>query len=133
MLPIFPRIMVIFTPSFFVILIVIYPWSCHWIWCTGGWLFEEGYRDFAGSLVVHAVGGFCGLVCSIKTGPRIGRYDEQLGIVLEIPPHSMVLSALGTWILLFGWFGFNPGSTLMISSNVVAAKSAVTTTLAAAK
>ena len=95
----------------FLILIVIYPWACHWVWAEGGWLYKQGYRDFAGSLVVHSVGGFCGLVVSKKIGPRIGRYDDQLGIVMDIPPHSMVLTALGTWILLFGWFGFNPGST----------------------
>jgi Amt family ammonium transporter len=115
----------------FLILIVIYPWACHWVWSEGGWLQKEGFRDFAGSLVVHSVGGFCGLVVSKKIGPRIGRYDDQLGIVMEIPPHSMVLTALGTWILLFGWFGFNPGSTMGLADGQyeTAARAGVNTLL----
>jgi len=92
---------------------IIYPIYGHWVW-GGGWLsslpFGVGAVDFAGSGVVHAIGGFVGLAGAIVLGPRFGKYDKN-GKPNAIPGHSIVLAALGVFILWFGWFGFNPGST----------------------
>ncbi len=94
--------------------LVIYPIYGHWVW-GGGWLsklpFGIGAVDFAGSGVVHAIGGTIALVGAMMLGPRIGKYDEK-GNVKPILGHSMTMAALGVFILWFGWFGFNPGSTL---------------------
>src|SRR3990172_4299757 len=87
-----------------------YPITGHWIW-GGGWLAAMGMRDFAGSTVVHAVGGGCGLAGILVLGPRIGKYKKD-GSVQPIPGHSMALVFLGGLILWLGWFGFNPGSTM---------------------
>jgi len=89
---------------------VIYPIYGHWVW-GGGWLSSLGHHDFAGSGVVHAVGGLIGLAGAIVLGPRFGKYDKN-GKPRAIPGHSIPLAALGVFILWFGWFGFNPGSTL---------------------
>jgi len=93
---------------------VIYPIYGHWVW-GGGWLsqldYGVGHVDFAGSGVVHAMGGFVGLAGAIVLGPRIGKFGKD-GKPRAIPGHSVVLVALGTFLLWFGWFGFNPGSTL---------------------
>ena len=93
---------------------VIYPVYGHWLW-GGGWLsklpFGTGAVDFAGSGVVHAMGGIIGLTGAIALGPRIGKYDKH-GKVNPILGHNLPMAALGVFILWFGWFGFNPGSTL---------------------
>lgn len=98
----------------FLISAIVYPIFGHWVW-GGGWLstlpFGVGARDFAGSGVVHAVGGFVGLAGAILVGPRLGKFGKD-GKGRFIPGHNMSLVALGTFILFFGWFGFNPGSTL---------------------
>lgn len=94
----------------FVISGIIYPISGHWIW-GGGWLSELGFHDFAGSTVVHMVGGVAAFVGAVMLGPRIGKYDKN-GKSKAIPGHSLTLGALGVFILWFGWFGFNPGSTV---------------------
>ncbi|HID95540.1 MAG TPA: ammonium transporter [Candidatus Latescibacteria bacterium] len=93
---------------------IIYPIYGHWVW-GGGWLselpFGLGHLDFAGSGVVHVIGGTVGLAGAIALGPRFGKYNSK-GQPRPIPGHSITLAALGTFILWFGWFGFNPGSTL---------------------
>ncbi|NCD08844.1 MAG: ammonium transporter [Negativicutes bacterium] len=93
-----------------VISALIYPVSGHWIW-GGGWLATMGFHDFAGSTAVHMVGGIAALVGAKILGPRIGKYDAD-GKVTAIPGHSLTLGALGVFILWFGWFGFNGGSTV---------------------
>lgn len=92
---------------------VIYPLIGHWIW-GGGFLSTIGFRDFAGGTAVHAVGGFCALIGASMVGPRQGKYRN--GKVHAIPGYNIPLGALGVLILWFGWFGFNPGSTLDITS-----------------
>jgi len=93
---------------------VIYPIYGHWVW-GGGWLsilpYGVGAVDFAGSGVVHAVGGFVALAGAYLVGPRTGKFKRD-GTPLAIPGHNIVYIVLGTFILFFGWFGFNPGSTL---------------------
>ena len=91
----------------------IYPISGYWKW-GGGWLDQLGFYDFAGSLVVHAVGGFAGLAGAIVLGPRIGRFGKN-GNSKPMPGSNLALSALGVLILWIGWYGFNPGSQLAIS------------------
>jgi Amt family ammonium transporter len=121
--------------SFF-ISAVIYPISGHWIW-GGGWLstlpFGAGFKDFAGSTVVHSVGGWLALIGAITLGPRIGRFTSD-GKPRAIPGHSISLVVLGVFILWLGWFGFNPGSQLAaVGSNAdVIAIVAVNTNIAAA-
>ncbi|WP_338875757.1 ammonium transporter [Spirosoma sp. SC4-14] len=107
---------------------IVYPISGHWIW-GGGWLSDMGFRDFAGSTVVHSVGGWAALAGAMVVGPRLGKYNKD-GSVNTILPHNMPLAALGVFILWFGWYGFNPGSTLTAVAGV--SHVAVTTTLAAA-
>ncbi|MFV2054835.1 MAG: ammonium transporter [Thiohalomonadales bacterium] len=94
-----------------VITAVIYPVSGHWIWGSGGWLAELSMVDFAGSTVVHSLGGWVGLAGALVLGPRLGRFNKD-GSVNRIPGHSLVLGVIGVLILWFGWFGFNGGSTL---------------------
>lgn len=135
----------------FVITVFIYPVVVHWGWGSGflsawgampdadgnarpilsGKDTSRGMIDFAGSGVVHMVGGVAGLMGAIVVGPRKGRFEG--GQVQPMPPSSPTMMALGTLILWFGWYGFNCGSTLMLSANAgnVAAKVAMTTTLAA--
>ncbi|MBI2061137.1 MAG: ammonium transporter [Nitrospirae bacterium] len=108
---------------------VVYPVIGHWIW-GGGWLAKLGMVDFAGSTVVHSVGGWFGLCGAIMLGPRIGKYGRD-GKVHPIPGHSMPLASLGTFILWLGWFGFNPGSTMGLDWDGIS-NTAVTTNLAAA-
>jgi Amt family ammonium transporter len=108
----------------------IYPIVGYWIW-GGGWLGSLGFLDFAGSTVVHSVGGFAGLAGTVVLGPRIGKYNED-GSVNVIPGHSMPLAMLGMFVLWFGWFGFNPGSTLSGIEAGLIAKVAVNTNMAAA-
>jgi Amt family ammonium transporter len=95
-----------------------YPITGHWIW-GGGWLAEMGFRDFAGSTVVHAVGGWAGLAGILLLGPRLGKYRAD-GSVQPILGHSMALVFLGGLILWLGWFGFNPGSTMAADPGFIA-------------
>jgi len=92
---------------------IIYPISGYWKW-GGGWLADMGFQDFAGSAVVHAVGGFAGLAGAIMLGPRIGRYVN--GKSMPMPGHNMAYATLGVFILWVGWYGFNPGSQLAFQS-----------------
>jgi ammonium transporter, Amt family len=97
---------------------ILYPISGCWAW-GGGWLSQlgstmnlgHGYVDFAGSTVVHAVGGFCAMALAIILGPRLGKFGPG-GKIRVFPAHNIVYVVTGTFILLFGWMGFNPGSTL---------------------
>ena len=109
---------------------LIYPVVTHWVWSGQGWLGDLGFIDFAGSGVVHMVGGFAALAAVTVVGPRIGKYDDQ-GSPLPLPGSSMVAGALGVFILWFGWYGFNVGSALA-AIDVDLASIAVTTTLSAA-
>jgi Amt family ammonium transporter len=116
-----------------IVSLVIYPIYGHWVW-GGGWLanlpFGVGAMDFAGSGVVHSVGGMVALAGAIVLGPRFGKFGKN-GKPNAIPGHSIVLGALGVFILWFGWFGFNPGSTYSAHELRIAVI-AVTTNLAAA-
>lgn len=107
---------------------VIYPVVTHWVW-GGGWLSELGFFDFAGSGVVHMLGGAAALAGVLLIGPRAGKYDEE-GRPRPIPGHSLTHGALGVFILWFGWYGFNAGSTLAAVGQDIASP-AVATTLAA--
>ena len=89
---------------------IVYPLSGHWVW-GGGWLAGLGFHDFAGSGVVHMVGGFVGLIGARMVGPRNGKYNKD-GTPNEMPPHNATYIVLGGLILFVGWFGFNAGSTL---------------------
>ena len=109
---------------------VIYPIVTHWVWSGQGWLGDLGFIDFAGSGVVHMVGGFAALAGVQIVGPRIGKYDDN-GNPQVIPGSSIVAGALGVFILWFGWYGFNVGSALA-AVDVNLAAIAVTTTLSAA-
>jgi Amt family ammonium transporter len=94
---------------------VIYSITSHWIWHSGGWLFGLGMQDFAGSTVVHYQGALAALAGALLLGPRIGKFGTD-GRANPIPGHNIPYAVLGTIILWFGWFGFNPGSTLAIVS-----------------
>jgi Amt family ammonium transporter len=108
---------------------LIYPVVGHWIW-GGGWLANLGMFDFAGSTVVHSVGGWAALMGAIMLGPRLGKYGKD-GRVHPIPGHSIALGTLGVFVLWFGWFGFNPGSAMAADPDAIA-RIAVTTNTAAA-
>ncbi len=123
---------------------VVYPISGHWVW-GGGWLAAKGFHDFAGSLVVHGVGGSAGLACIIILGPRKGRFDNTLSDdvpkdiqIKERLGHSLPLATLGMFILWVCWYGFNVGSALGIvgiegsdASPVILGKIAFNTTISA--
>ncbi|TWU15554.1 Ammonium transporter NrgA [Allorhodopirellula heiligendammensis] len=112
---------------------LVYPISGYWKW-GGGWINEMGFQDFAGSAVVHAVGGFAGLAGALFLGPRLGRYTPD-GRSVPLPGHNVAFSALGVFILWVGWYGFNPGSQLAFQGTGdidAVALIAVNTTLAAA-
>ncbi|OHD17221.1 MAG: hypothetical protein A2086_04665 [Spirochaetes bacterium GWD1_27_9] len=114
----------------FVLVGIMYPITGHWIW-GGGWLASIGFFDFAGSTVVHSVGGWAALAGVIFLGPRIGKYKAN-GSVNPIMGHNMALVTLGGLVLWFGWFGFNPGSTMAVGDGSAIAHIAVTTNTAAA-
>ena len=97
--------------AFGAIFTVVYSLVSHWIWAPGGWLQRFGMQDFAGSTVVHYQGALAALAGAILLGPRIGKFGHD-GRANAIPGHNMPFAVLGTLILWFGWFGFNPGSTL---------------------
>lgn len=90
---------------------VLYPMVANWVWNPNGWLASRGFNDFAGSAAVHAMGGFAALAAALVLGPRIGKYNDD-GSANSIPGHNLPLAAVGAFILWFGWFGFNPGSSL---------------------
>lgn len=123
----------------FVMVGIIYPIGGHWIW-GGGWLADLGMFDFAGSTVVHSVGGWAALSGAIILGPRLGKYTRD-GRISPIPGHSLSLATAGGFLLWFGWFGFNPGSAMAadfndisriaVTTNIAASASAFTATLAA--
>lgn len=112
----------------FVMAMFIYPVVGHWVW-GGGWLQAKGMFDFAGSTVVHSVGGWAALAGVLLLGPRFGKYSN--GSINPIPGHNLSLATLGTFVLWFGWFGFNPGST-MTADPIAISHVAVTTNTAAA-
>ncbi|WP_075343682.1 ammonium transporter [Tenacibaculum agarivorans] len=123
----------------------IYPVAGGWQWkgedvveagkliSKGGWLANKGFIDFAGSSIVHSVGGWAALIAAILVGPRLGKYTED-GKAVSIPGHNKLLATLGVFILWFGWFGFNGGSQLAWGGDdsVGAAKVVLITNLAAA-
>jgi Amt family ammonium transporter len=112
----------------FLLVAISYPITGHWYW-DGGWLAGVGFNDFAGSTIVHSVGGWAALVGAALIGPREGKYRED-GSSNAIPGHNMSLATLGCLILWIGWFGFNPGSELAATANVPYI--AITTNLSAA-
>jgi ammonium transporter, Amt family len=109
---------------------VIYPVAGHWIW-GGGWLAQLGMLDFAGSTVVHSIGGWAAFAGILMLGPRIGKYTRD-GRPVAIPGHSMTSAAIGVFVLWFGWFGFNPGSTMAADWGSIAHIATTTNTAAAA-
>jgi len=109
---------------------LIYPVVGHWIW-GGGWLAKLGMFDFAGSSVVHSVGGWAALTGAIVLGPRIGKYNKD-GKALPLPGHSLALATIGVFVLWFGWFGFNPGSTMAADAGAIGRIAVATNTAAAA-
>ena len=117
----------------FVMAIVIYPVTGHWIWGFGYLAKEWNFWDFAGSTVVHSVGGWAALTGAIILGPRIGKYGAN-GKVKAIPGHNMTAAFIGCFVLWFGWFGFNPGSTMGVAGDggALAAQVAVNTNSAGA-
>ncbi|HQE59644.1 MAG TPA: ammonium transporter [Spirochaetota bacterium] len=113
----------------FVLVAVMYPITGHWIW-GGGWLAAKGFWDFAGSTVVHSVGGWAALAGVILLGARTGKYRED-GSTNPIFGHNMGLATLGALVLWFGWFGFNPGSTMAVGDGSAIAHVALTTNTSA--
>ena len=114
----------------FLISALVYPIVGHWIW-GGGWLASMGFADFAGSTVVHTVGGVAALVGTMMLKPREGKFGPD-GKANVLPGHSIPLASLGVFILWFGWFGFNAGSTLAVDDGSLIGRVAINTNLAAA-
>ncbi len=113
-----------------VLVAVMYPITGHWLW-GGGFLAQKGVWDFAGSTVVHSVGGWAALAGVIALGPRLGKFGKD-GQVHPIPGHSMTSAFIGCFVLWLGWFGFNPGSTMGVGDGKLIAHIFVTTNTAAA-
>ncbi len=113
----------------FILVAFVYPIVGHWIW-GGGWLAELGFWDFAGSTVVHSTGAWAALAGILVLGPRLGKYGKN-GKVNAIPGHNMTSAMTGALVLWFGWFGFNPGSTMAADPGAIS-HIIVTTNLAAA-
>ena len=123
----------------FILTLFIYPVVGHWIW-GGGFLAALGAWDFAGSTVVHSVGGWAALAGIIVLGPRFGKYDKN-GKPSAIPGHSLPLATIGAFVLWLGWFGFNPGSTMaadpgaishiLMTTNTAGIAGVLTSTIAA--
>ncbi|MDP3789617.1 MAG: ammonium transporter, partial [Candidatus Omnitrophota bacterium] len=114
----------------FIMVMFIYPIVGHWIW-GGGWLSKLGMYDFAGSTVVHSVGGWAALAGILVLGPRFGKYTED-GRINPIPGHNLSLATIGTFVLWLGWFGFNPGSTMAADPAAISHICITTNTAAAA-
>jgi len=114
----------------FILVAFLYPITGHWIW-GGGMLGSGTFRDFAGSTVVHSVGGWAALAGALVLGPRRSRYTKD-GRVVPMPGHNMTSAALGVLILWLGWFGFNPGSTMAAGDGSAIAHILVNTNVAAA-
>lgn len=114
----------------FVMAVALYPITGHWIW-GGGWLADGGFWDFAGSTVVHSVGGWAALTGAFFLGPRIGKYSAE-GKPQALPGHNMTAAFIGCLVLWLGWFGFNPGSTMAVGDGTMLASVAVNTNAAAA-
>jgi Amt family ammonium transporter len=122
----------------FIMAVAIYPIVGHWIWGGGvlapgkdNWFGENaGFFDFAGSTVVHSVGGWAALAGIIVLGPRLGKYGPD-GRINAIPGHNLTAATIGCFVLWFGWFGFNPGSTMAVDFNAIG-RIAITTNTAAA-
>ncbi|MCE5327421.1 MAG: ammonium transporter [Planctomycetaceae bacterium] len=110
---------------------VVYPIVGHWVWNEGGWLAQMGFKDFAGSTVVHITGGWAAFIGTIILGPRIGKYKNG-GLPKAIAGHNIPIACLGVFILWFGWFGFNPGSTVAVGDGSAFSRVAMNTNLAAA-
>src|SRR5207253_8748610 len=120
--------------AFGIVFTLMYSLVSHWIWSPEGWLFSKGMQDFAGSTVVHYQGALAGLAGALILGPRIGKFGHD-GRANPIPGHNIPYAVLGTIILWFGWFGFNPGSKLSVHSGTTYgffAYVATTTNIAAA-
>lgn len=119
-----------------VISAVVYPIEAGWVWNSQGWLAQLGFIDFAGSAAIHSVGGTAALIGAIFLGPRIGKYDyDKKGKVTRvhaIPGHSLTLGALGTFILWFGWYGFNGAACTQMTGIGGLAAVFTTTTIAPA-
>ena len=96
---------------------IIYPIFGGWAWNDHGWLKQMGFIDFAGSTVVHSVGGWCSLAAVLLLGPRLGKFGPK-GEVRDLPGHNLGYVAIGGFLLWFGWFGFNGGSTLAAGTNL---------------
>ncbi len=94
----------------FILTMFVYPVVGHWIW-GGGWLSQLGFLDFAGDTVVHSIGGWAALAGILVLGPRFGKYTKE-GKIQPIPGHNLMAATIGVFVLWFGWFGFNPGSTM---------------------
>jgi Amt family ammonium transporter len=101
----------------FILVGLIYAVGGHWVW-GGGWLVKMGFADFAGSTVVHSIGGWAALAGVLVLGPRLGKYAAD-GRINPIPGHNMTSATLGALILWLGWFGFNPGSTMEADANMI--------------
>jgi Amt family ammonium transporter len=114
----------------FLLTAFIYPIVVHWVW-GNGWLAGMDFHDFAGSTVVHGVGGMAALVGAWILGPRIGRFNKD-GSPNAIPGHNLPLVMIGVFILWFGWYGFNAGSTLSMSDPGLVGRIAMNTTLSPA-
>lgn len=114
----------------FILVALMYPITGHWIW-GGGFLGSNNFRDFAGSSVVHSVGGWAALAGVLVLGPRIGKYDKN-GKPVAIPGHNLTSASLGVLILWLGWFGFNPGSTMSVGNGSAISHILVATNMAAA-
>lgn len=120
----------------FIMAMFIYPIVGHWIW-GGGWLATKGFFDFAGSTVVHSVGGWSALAGILILGPRFGKYIN--GKINPIPGHNLTIATIGTFVLWLGWFGFNPGSTMaadpkaishvLLTTNTAAAMAIISSTI----
>jgi Amt family ammonium transporter len=115
----------------FLISAIVYPIVGHWIWNSSGWLAAMGFGDFAGSTVVHTTGGIAALIGTMMLKPRIGKYGVD-GKPKAIAGHNIPLASLGVFILWFGWFGFNAGSTIGAGNGFDIARVAINTNLAAA-
>ena len=117
-----------------VISAIVYPIEAGWVWNSAGWLAKLGYVDFAGSSVIHMVGGISALIGAKILGPRIGKYNKD-GSANAIPGHNITVGALGVFILWFCWFGFNGCSTTSMTGDdnlILAGSVFVTTNIAAA-